>query len=189
LISALKFSEIDEEKAVESTFDFHPRKFTQEEFLKSKIFILQSIAEVQSNPTARNWYLNEANILASSQVPTISPEARRNHMTNLSVDLILRSFETRMNAPRALVEFEGKCFYFEIDKVEYNLLIRNGVLVKIQTKCEIIHNGLIGSAEKFKDLLTHPATAVTNLAKGDLEILGSKMEFFKFLTLFKPISE
>ena len=201
MISALKFSEIDEEKAVELILDFHPRKYTQEEFLKSKIFILQSIAEVQSNPTARNWYLNEANILASSQVPTISPEARRNHMTNLSVDLILRSFETRMNAPRALVEFEGKCFYFEIDKVEYNLLIRNGVLVKIQTvffineilrlfkKCEIIHNGLIGSAEKFKDLLTHPATAVTNLAKGDLEILGSKMDFVKFLTLFKPISE
>ena len=188
---------------MKSSIDFHPRKYTKEEFLKSKIFILKSIAEVQSNPTARNWYLNEANIIATSQVPTISPEARREHMTNLSVDLILRSFETRMNAPTALMEYEGKCFYFNIDEVEYNLLIRNGVLVKIENvniilflyifkglqNCENVHNGLIGTSEKFKDLLTHPATAVASLAKRDLKILGSITDFVKFLTLFKPISE
>ena len=63
-------------------------------------------------------------------------------MTNLSVDLILRSFETRMNAPRALVEYEGKCFYFNIDDNEYNLLIRNGVLIKIE-EVEILNLKII----------------------------------------------
>ena len=70
-------------------------------------------------------------------------------MTNLSVDLILRSFETRMNAPRALLEYEGKCFHFNIDEVEYNLLIRNGVLVKIQ---EVEMKEAIGNYNIFQEM-------------------------------------
>ena len=42
---------------------FLPRALTRDEFVKAKIFILTQMAHVQSNPTARNWYLNDAMLL------------------------------------------------------------------------------------------------------------------------------
>ena len=40
--------------------NFLPRVQTRDDFLRAKIFILRELASVQTNPLARNWYLNEA---------------------------------------------------------------------------------------------------------------------------------
>ena len=85
-----------------------PRQLSREEFLKTKIFILTELANVQSSPLARNWYLNEANIMITGVVPRATKIMMQKVLPNLSVGVILRGFETKIKAIEALLHWNRK---------------------------------------------------------------------------------
>jgi len=77
-----------------------PRTLTREEFLKTKIFILTELGHVQTNPTARNWYLNDAMETQTGKIPQVTAEARTKNMKSMTPDMIFKAMEGRINAEK-----------------------------------------------------------------------------------------
>lgn len=165
---------------------YMPRTMTYEEFIKTKIFILTELGNVQSNPTARNWYLNDAMIAQTGTLPKVNEAMRKQVAQDIKIDLIFGNLECRFNAQKALANWNRRCVLFELDNRQFYYLVRNGLFIPAdQQGCGTVHHGIITSEVHFKEMLISPMSAAKNFVKGNYEIIGSTTDFLSFMSLFK----
>lgn len=165
---------------------YMPRTLTHEEFVKTKIYILTELGHAQSNPTARNWYLNDALETQTGVIPRISDSALKTGMYANTVDLILNVMESKLHSEEALANWDNRCILFHLSDREHYYKIRNGVFVSQKgAPCGTIHHGIVTTERHFKDLLGSPLDALTNFVIGNYEIIGSTPDFISLLLLFK----
>lgn len=167
------------------TSSFLPDSLTEDSIKTTKVFILEEIAKVQTNPTARNWYLQEANALKTGISPFVDIKTRNVAIRNIGADIVMRSMESRINSVEALLNWEGKTILFVIEGEEFHYFIRNGVMTRSMNPLEGHFVGLIASDDHFKDILGDPISALSNYMKGEYEVIGSTVDLLKFFALFK----
>ena len=88
-----------------SVSSFLPDSLAEDSIKTTKVFILEEMAKVQTNPTARNWYLQEANTLKTGISPFVDIVTRNVAIRNIGADIVMRSFESRINSVEAMVDF------------------------------------------------------------------------------------
>ena len=164
---------------------FLPDSLAEDAIKTTKVFILEEMAKVQTNPTARNWYLQEANALKTGISPFVDIVTRNVAIRNIGADIVMRSFESRINSVEAILNWEGKNILFVIDGEEFHYFIRNGVMTRSMDPLKGHFVGLIASDDHFKDILGDPISALSNYIKGEYEVIGSTVDLIKFFALFK----
>ena len=168
-----------------SDSSFLPDSLAEDSIKTTKVFILEEMAKVQTNPTARNWYLQEANALKTGVSPFVDIKTRNVAIRNIGADIVIRSFESRINSVEAMLNWEGKTILFVIDGEEFHYFIRNGVMTRSMDPLKGHFVGLIASDDHFKDILGDPISALSNYMKGEYEVIGSTVDLIKFFALFK----
>ena len=109
------------------------------------------MAKVQTNPTARNWYLQEANAIKTGVAPFVDIVTRNVAIRNIGADIVMRSMESRINSVEALLNWEGKTILFRIEGEEFHYFIRNGVMTRSMDPLEEHFVGLIATGQGSTD--------------------------------------
>ena len=107
-----------------------------------KLKILSEMANLETNPLARNWYLQEMNVVRDGVKPKSTAQMQTNLVKDHKIDNILSVMETRIDPVKALTDYAGIpiiSFYalpsgykilFKIDNISYHYHIRNGVMIR-----------------------------------------------------------
>ena len=72
-----------------------------------KLKILSEMANLETNPLARNWYLQEMNVVRDGVKPKSTPQMQTNLVKDHKIDNILSVMETRIDPVKALTEYAG----------------------------------------------------------------------------------
>lgn len=73
-----------------------------------KLKILSEMGNLETNPLARNWYLQEMNVVRDGAKPISTPKMQTTLVKDHTIDNILRTMETRINPLMALTDYAGK---------------------------------------------------------------------------------
>ena len=75
-----------------------------------KLKVLSEMANLETNPLARNWYLQEMNVVRDGKKPAISAHMQTTVAKDHLIDTLLKIMETRIDPVRALTDYAGKKF-------------------------------------------------------------------------------
>ncbi len=149
---------------------------------------LTALAEVESNPNLRHYYLSAAHELAGNpNTPFFAPPAEIAH--KISLKTIFSVMPTTLDARKAAKVDKIVVFKFPDVNETFSVHIRRGVAEVQPFELPNADNTVTIDSVLFKEIVAQLASPIAAVRAGDMVIDGSAIDLAYFLQLFKPVEK
>lgn len=155
---------------------------------KLQATLLNKLANSESSPLARNFYLTSPNsgVNVDTSFPNEMQVAAISDPDYLDIEVLFDSMTTKILPSVGIDNWVLKIDMVDIDR-QFILYLSNKVLRRVDDFIEFGANSTITCSEvDFRKVLANPLNAVGRLLDGSIEVEGGKMSLINFLRNLKP---
>ena len=159
-----------------------------EEVKRLRTQALTKLAESESNPNLRHYYLSAAHELRGNpNTPFFDPPIAIAH--DISLETIFSVMPTTLDARKATKVDKVVVFKFPDNGKVFSVHIRRGVAEVQAFEMPNADNTVTMDSIIFKEIVAQLRSPMTAIKDGDMRIDGSKIDLAYFMQLFKPVEK
>ena len=156
-----------------------------QEAVDIRISALNKLAEIQSNPNARYYYLSSAQDLIKPPETTLLTTPSKELLTQYPIDILFETLKVNVIPENALGNDMRVLFKFTDTNKSFTLILRNGVLEVQPYALEGSDIQVITVEQTWKEVVVGLRSLPVAIATGSIEVSGQQLRLISFFNTFK----
>ena len=155
------------------------------EAINIRISSLNKLAEIQSNPNARYYYLSSAQDLIKPPETTLLTAPSKEELTQYPIHILFETLKVNVIPENALDNDMSVLFNFTDTNKSFTLILRNGVLEVQPYIIEGSDIQVITVEQTWKEVVAGLRSLPVAIATGSIKVSGEQLKLISFFNTFK----